>query len=197
VAHGSTTTADPSDYFVVHLDPGESLRLRLASQTPGTPLELYVRYAAIPSRLGFDQRAASPAATQEITLTGIASGAPYYVEVYGDRGATNYALVAEQAPFFVTDAGPKRHGIAATAHVTLTGAGFDETTHVRFINQEGVPRPIPTEFVSPTTLIATIDFGAGLPPGNPKPFSWAPGVYSIEVEKGSRQYTLPNAFEVL
>jgi hypothetical protein len=186
---GSVSPLDPSDFYVFHVDGGEGLKLRLESES-ALPLELYVRYAATPTILSFDQRATAPTAAQEIAFTSIATGGTYYVQVYGDRAATDYTLVAEQAPFFITSIGPQRHGLAAPAAITITGAGFDETTRVAFVDAGGVERPSVTQFVSPTTLIAHIDF-------NTPSLAWVPGVYSVRALKGSREVNLSNALEIV
>src|SRR5207244_2792650 len=68
---GTVTPADPSDYYVVHLDAGEELRVRLDAQSSSLSPELYVRYAAIPTRLAYDERSATAGTHQEIALTGI------------------------------------------------------------------------------------------------------------------------------
>ncbi|HEX8203832.1 MAG TPA: DUF6531 domain-containing protein, partial [Isosphaeraceae bacterium] len=186
---GSVAPADRADYFQVHLDAGQSLHLRLDGQTPGQPLELYVRYAALPTRLAYDQRSNTTGATQAIALTGIAGGGTYYVMVHGDRGAAAYALVAQQEPFFVTDVSPRRHAmielvdpppptpspfnpapppaakvpVPAKASVILTGTGFDETTRVTFRNAQGRVQSVPARLVSASTLVVDIDFAWTLP----------------------------------
>ena len=77
--------------------------------------QLSVRYAAIPTRTAFDERSAAPGSTQQISLKGISVGGTYYVMVQSDQGATAYSLVAEKAPFFVTEVSPKRTAMRVTA----------------------------------------------------------------------------------
>ena len=194
---GAITSEDQVDYYALHLDAGESLRLQIDSQASGVPLELYVRYAAIPSRLRYDQRSAAPGTHQEIALTGVAGGGTYYIFVYGGQGPTSYTLDAEKAPFFLTDISPHRYGTSVPANITLTGTGFDNTSRVAFVNSDGAGISVPVQFVSESTLIATIDFTQSSPPGIGTPFHWEPGLYSVRVTKGTNTFTLAAAFDVV
>ncbi len=197
--NGQVSSADPDDFYVLHTDSGDSFRLDLTSKTTGTPLELYVRYAAVPSRQSFDQRWATPVAQQDISLTAINGPGTYYILVSsnGNGASASYSLTAQTAPFFVTDFSPKRQGIAADANITITGAGFDALTTLAFVNGQGQVRGVPIQFVSDSTLIATIDFSQELPPGIGNSFEWQPGTYSLQLTKGVRTVTLPSTFEVL
>ncbi|HUE69399.1 MAG TPA: RHS repeat-associated core domain-containing protein, partial [Pirellulaceae bacterium] len=195
-AAGSFSGADRVDYYAVTLAGGDSLKLRLDTSA-GSHAELLVSYAGIPTRVTFDERSAIPGVHQEVSLTGIAGGGTYYVQVYGDQitGPTTYSITAEVAPFFVTRVGPARHGIAAPADLTILGSGFDTNTVVEFVNSAGIARRVLPGFVSPTAVSLHIDFAAPLPPGIPS-FNWTPGLYSVRVTKGAATFTLPSAFEV-
>ena len=171
---GSISTADPSDYYAFQLEGRDSVRLRLDNQS-GAPLQLLVRYAAMPGPQGFDERSATPSGHQETALTGILSGGTYYVQVTGDRGAASYQLVAETAPFYASDFSPKRFGLGQTARLTITGTGFDETTRVEFVNGEGVKRIYHAELVSESTLIVPVELSPAALPPETLGFPWALG----------------------
>jgi hypothetical protein len=55
-AHGSLTTNDPSDYYAVHVNGGDSLGLALAGHADTAVDELYASFEAIPTRLSYDFR---------------------------------------------------------------------------------------------------------------------------------------------
>jgi hypothetical protein len=101
----------------------------------------------------------------------------YYILVYGDQinGANPYSLLAETAALFLTGITPARHGNATPALVTLSGAGFDETTAVEFLATNGaVQLPGQIEFVSGETL------RLHLPLTN-----WPAGLYTVRATKGT------------
>ena len=184
-ADGALTSGDRRDYYAVTLASGESLKLKLHTVTPGALVQLSVSYAAIPTRMAFDERSATPTADQEITLTAINGGGTYYVFVYGDQipGTAAYTLIAETAPFFVSSVTPTRHGNAVPAVVTLTGAGFGPDAVVELVPAFGARTRVGSEFVSDSTLRLT-----DLPR--------TAGVYSIWVTRNGRTVELSNAFEV-
>ncbi|WP_145234608.1 putative Ig domain-containing protein [Urbifossiella limnaea] len=184
---GTLSPADRLDFYAITLGKRESLTLKLDSAA-GTRVELAVSYAAIPTRVAFDARSASPGPHQEVTLTGIAGGGTYYVMVYGDQvgGGAAYTLKAEKAEFFVTGVTPTRHGTAADAVMVVTGVGFDESTRVSLLDPAGPVVPYPTQFVSPTTLLVTLDLT-----------HFRPERYGVRVLKADEAITLPNAFEVV
>ena len=130
--------------------------------------------------------------------------------VYGDQfdssGSNAYRLSATTGPFVVTSITPDRNssrvalepgpglfldnpsiGRVVPGSVTVSGAGFDETTTVEFIGSDGSIRlPAATQFVSSSTLVLDLD----LP-------NWPADVYDVRITKGSTIYTSPHAFTVV
>jgi len=185
-ANGQLTRIDPADFYAISLAAGETLKLRMDANPTTTRTELYVSYAAIPTRLRYDERAATPGQVKEVALTGIAGGGTYYVLVYADQPPNDvtYSIVAEVAPLFITGISPRHHGNGAPATVTITGAGFDENTTVEFVQGKD-RRPVTVQYVSPSTLIL------------PSVDDLATGVYAIEVRRGTSTASFANAFEVV
>ncbi len=186
-AVGTLTTGDRADYYAITLASRESLKLRLHTSTTGAVAELAVSYAGIPTRTVFDHRSATPTPDQEISLTGINGGGTYYVLVHGNSlsGPAAYTLTAERAPFFATGITPDHYAFGSPASVTITGAGFDESTTVEFFNDTGFRQTVPVRFVSPTTLVATV----GL-------HTTTAGTFSVRVTKGGVAVVLADAFRL-
>lgn len=196
--NGTLSTSDRSDYYKFELGTGDSVQLALLSP-PGSQLELYVSYAALPTRTAFDQRSVASGNRQQVSLDAINGGGVYYVLVYGAQLAGNpqYSLNATKAPFFANQISPNHYGMAAPAHITVTGTGFDATTAVDFLNSGGTARRVPTQFVSESTLIATIDFSQAAEESGQHSFDWTPGNYTVQVTKGVNTATLPESFTII
>ncbi len=186
---GTLSSSDRWDYYKLNLGEGQTLRLNLDGDRASARPELYVSYAAIPTRMAFDERSALPAAQQQIALTGISSGGTYYVAVYGGAAASGigYSLFAEEAPFFISDITPRRHGTAAGTTVTITGEGFDQNTAAEFfLASDTFHRALPVEFVSPSTLKAYLDVP-----------ELRAGIYSVRVSKGGTIAELLDVFTIV
>jgi RHS repeat-associated protein len=185
-ANGALSAADPADYYAITLAGKETLKLQLNVGESASRTELYVSYAAIPTRLTFDERSIVPTGSQAITLTGINGGGTYYVLVYADQpsDAISYTLTAEESPLFITGATPSRHGTSSPATVTISGEGFDETTSVEFILGAN-STAVPVQFVSPSTLVV------------PELTLGQPGTYAIRVNRGFDSDELSSAFTLV
>src|SRR6185312_5038863 len=70
--------------------------------------------------------------------------------------------------------------------VSLAGAGFDDSTVVEFIGQDGtVFDATTTTVVSPSSMTLDLDLT-----------TWPTGTYDVRVSEGSTSITLPGAFQV-
>ena len=203
VASGLLTTADPGDYFSVQVSDGQNLGLVLSGLSASGSNELYVSIGAIPTRASFDFAARndetqSDNRNQRLALTAPAGGGTFYVLVYGaviDPSDNPYSLAASTGTFVLTGVTPDRgSNLAQTPTggtipdiVTLSGAGFDDSTVVEFVSQDG------TVF-DPTTLTvdtpSTITLDLDLP-------TWPAGTYDVRVSSGSTSETLQEAFRVV
>ncbi|MCL5744652.1 MAG: hypothetical protein M1541_12120, partial [Acidobacteria bacterium] len=187
---GTLTPGNRAQYYAITLAPGESLRLNLTGTAASGANELHVSLGAIPTRQQADFSAKGGGQNQQIVLTGAPGGATYYVLVYGDQldaAGNPFALTAETGALFVTSIAPRRHGNISPATVTITGAGFDETTGVQFVPTNGPVRvPVGIEVVSSSTLRANLDLT-----------NWLAGFYTVRVTKGTNAVELANAFQVI
>ena len=181
---GRLSATDPADYYAVTLKAGDTLKLRLESESDDDRTELYVSYASIPTRLRNDHRVATPTRTKEITLTGIAGGGTYYVTAYADQPSSevNYSISAQVAPIFITDISPRHHATAIATTATITGEGFDETTIVEFVRGESSTQ-VPIDVVSSSTITV------------PNLSDFRSGVYTVRVSRAGASDELVDAFE--
>jgi len=157
---GSLSQSDRSDYYAVHVSGGQSLLVTLDGQANTGANLMYVRLGAMPTRLDYDYRLAPGGQDGELVFTEAPGGGTYYVLVYGDQigTTTSYAIAARTGPIFIRGITPTYHGNAQQATVTLTGAGFDDTTTVQFIGlDDSIHTPLETRLVSSSNLVLTLD----------------------------------------
>src|SRR5262249_42933534 len=130
-------------------------------------------------------------------LTAPPDGGTYYILVYGSQinGTDPYRLTATTGPFVLTGITPDRgSNLAQTPTggpipdtVSLTGAGFDESTVVEFVaHDRTVFTPTTTTVASPSTIALDLD----LP-------QWPAGSYDVQISDGTTSVTLPAAFQVI
>ena len=112
---GALTSADPADYYAVHVDGGDNLGLVLDGLAASGVNELYASFDSIPTRLSYDGRSVTGETfvnrqNQMLALTAPPGGGTYYVLVYGDQidssGSNAYRLSATTGPFVVTSITP-------------------------------------------------------------------------------------------
>src|SRR5262249_26538976 len=133
---GTLTPGDPSDYYAVQVPAGDSLRLSLDSTSSTARTELYASLGTVPTRMWYDQKAASGGPDQDLVLTGTANGGVYYILVYGVSLSANtpYKVLAGAAPVFVTSISSDSGGIGGDVTVLINGAGFpDGPVDVRLV----------------------------------------------------------------
>jgi hypothetical protein len=162
----------------------------------------------MPTRLDYDYRRAVEGQDQQLAITGPPGGGTFYILVYGADvpSPAGYQLTAEAGPFVVTTVTPDRgsnrppdvipegfsrtspaQGRVLPATVTVSGAGFDQTTTVQFIGSGGVVRvPTAVHLVSPTTLTLDLDLT-----------TWPAGAYDLRLTKGAFSRTRVRAFTVV
>ena len=110
--------------------------------------------------------------------------------IYGDNIQTpgGYTVTASSAAVLLSSVTPNRTGVNSPSTLTLTGAGFDGSSSVQFIDASRNVYPATSLSVDSFTQI-TANEAAGILPA---------GTYSIRVALGQRaSATLANAFQVL
>lgn len=172
--------------FRIDVPAGQPMRVILDDSSAGDSNELYLRFGAPPTRGTFDfHSTGAPSADQTLIVPNATPGV-WYALVYGDvvPTASNFSLSAEGANLIVEDISPGRSGNGAPITVTITGAGFDQTTALSFVN--GATSVAPASFTvdSPTQITAT--FAAGI----------APGAYTVQVTEPGATRELDDPFTV-
>ncbi len=201
-ASGTLTPTDRADYYAVHVTGGQSVGIVLDGHaTTGTNL-LYVSFESIPSRQAYDYGALASEKEvdhqdRQLAFTAPPGGGTYYVMAYGDDidGATGYDLSASSGSFVVTSITPDRGssgssnapGGPISATVTVSGAGFSDTTSVDFIGSDDVVR-VPTAIHLISSSVLTADLSLA---------TWPAGVYDVRIQKDDVTYTRPAAFTVV
>jgi hypothetical protein len=112
------------------------------------------------------------------------------VLIYGDNIQTpgGYTVTASSAAVLLSSVTPNRTGVNSPSTLTLTGAGFDGSSSVQFIDASRNVYPATSLSVDSFTQI-TANEAAGILPA---------GTYSIRVALGQgASATLANAFQVL
>jgi hypothetical protein len=208
---GTLSSADPADYYAIHVNGGANLGLVLDGLAASGVNELYASFEAIPTRLDYDFRSVKDETffdrqDQTLALTAPPGGGTFYVLVYGDQidssGSNPYHLSAATGPFVVTSITPDQGtnqppdpgngsarpvGRVIPSIVSITGAGFDATTTVEFIGAGGTDfSPDATQFVSSSVL--TLDI---------HPTTWPTGVYDVQISKQDFTFTRTAAFTVV
>jgi RHS repeat-associated protein len=214
VFSGVLTPGKPSAWLAIQLAPGQNLGLYLHGLGGSSATELYVSFGAMPSRLNFDYSAVSGETDfnrqdHQLAITTPPAGGTFYVLVYGDGiGSSNpFQLFASTGAFLVTSITPDRisnkqplgylsgglqfgnppSGCVIPSSVTVSGAGFDETTSVQFIAPSGaVQTSTATHLISPSTLVLDLS-----------PTNWSAGLYNVRILKAGDSYTRTNAFTVV
>lgn len=211
---GTLTPSKPSGWIAIQLAPGQNLGLYLHGLGGSSGTELYGSFGSIPSRLSYDYSSASGETDlnrqdHQLVVTTPPAGGAFYVLVYGDGiGSSNpFQLFASTGAFLVTSITPDRisnqqplgyltgglqfgsppSGCVIPSSVSVSGAGFDETTSVQFIAPGGAAQnPTATHLISGSTLILDLS-----------PTNWPAGAYNVRIAKAGATYTRTNAFTVV
>ncbi len=187
---GVLTPEARSAYYAINLPGGQNLLLNLAGQSSNGAAVLYIRAGAMPTTLDYDQRAPGSGRSLQSALSNTSTNdQTYYVLVYGDRidDSLPFNLSSQIGSLFLTDITPVHHGNAASATVTLSGAGFDATTTVDFVGTNGTVFPSDgIELDSAASLRLSLNLS-----------NWPAGIYTVRADKGTATERLPNAFEVV
>ncbi|MBI2875410.1 MAG: cadherin-like domain-containing protein [Candidatus Tectomicrobia bacterium] len=188
--NGTFAGSGQAQLFRVDVPESMPMQLVLDDSSAANRNELYVKFGAPPTRGDYDYRSSALATADQKLLVPMATAGTWYVLVYGDSISTpsNYMLLATTSALAITGVTPDHHGNTAAATLTLNGAGFDSTTTVELVAEDGVRFPADVvEVDSFTQMMAT--FAADTVPA---------GTYSIHVARlGGDSAQLADAFQMI
>ena len=187
---GHFVSSGQAQLFIVQLPSAKPMLLTLRNSGQGNCNELYARLGSPPTRGRYDYRFSNLASASQQIMLPMASAGTWYVLVYGESVVTpsDYTLEVFASDVFVTQVTPNRHGDAAPAVLTITGAGFDATTLVELVAADGTAFGASQKEADSFSQI-TATFAVNTVP---------PGTYSVRVSKpGGDSDTLTNVFEMV
>ena len=166
VAHNGAFVASGQAQLFRFEAPGSlPLFVQLDDSSSENQNELYLKFGAPPTRGDFDYGSSTMTdADQRLTVTRGAPGA-WFILVYSNFTPQpgTFTIQADASDVLVSDLTPDRHGDAADAVLTITGAGFDATTQIELVAEDS------TVFTAATVEVdsfsqATAIFSAGSVP---------------------------------
>ncbi|NJO31733.1 MAG: hypothetical protein HC874_32415, partial [Richelia sp. SL_2_1] len=177
-------------YYRIDVGAGETLRVKLDSDSTIAANELYLSYGKMPTRSKFDfgfTEAFAP--DQEIVVPTTLAGT-YYLLAYGDavtENQPNFTIEAETLDFEILSLSNKTGGNAGQITVEILGAKFDTQTTVALTDASGAEIVANRlDFIDSTKLFATFDLRGG-----------DTGVYDVVAKMGNQTTTLQDSFTVV
>jgi subtilase family serine protease len=175
-------------YYRIEVGAGETLRVKLDSQSDSVENELYIRYGEMPTRSQFDVGFSEPfAADQEVIVPTTRAGT-YYVLAYGNTAyaSSDFTIQAEALDFSILGIGKKHGSNLGQVTTTITGAEFTPDSIVKLIATDGSERSATKVWwKSSTELWATFDL-KGL----------ETGLYDVKVADNGKTAILNDSFTV-
>ena len=168
---------------------GAPMKVVLNNLVTNNHADIYVGLGQAPTPSSFMYSSTIPSKPNQQVIIPLAVAGTYYVLVYGDNIQTpgGFTVTVSSASVLLFSVTPNTTGINAPSTLTLSGAGFDGSSSVQFINGTSNYAATSISVDSFTQITATEAAGA-LPPGT----------YSIRVSLGSgSSATLTNALQVL
>ena len=151
--------------------------------------EVYVAFGQPPTISHSTYSSTTPSSPTQQVLIPLAAAGTWYILVYGDNIQTpgGFTVAAASAAVLLSSVTPNRSGITAPATFTLSGAGFDSSSSVKFVGN-GTNFPATSVSVDSFTQITVLEAAGALPPGT----------YSVQISLGTgASATLTNALQVL
>ncbi len=172
---GTLAGGDQPQLFTLQVASPQDLLIALQDATSVDQDELYARLGVPPTRSDYQYRFSPPASSIEnVTVPGAAPGT-WYILVYGALvpQPSTFTLVATGADIALTGSSPSRSATNVSTSLTLTGAGFDQTTGVTLVDSSGKTYS-PTSFTVDLSTQITAVFAPGSLPAD---------TYTVEVTK--------------
>ncbi len=168
VAATGSLGAGQSAYYRLDVAEGETVSIALDSASSSAVNEVYVSFAAMPTRGSFDFSYGNPfAADQELLIPATRAGT-YYVLLRSEsvpEGSQSYNLTASTVPFGIRTLSQDVGGNAGQVTLSIEGARFDALTRLELIGHGQVRAPQYVRLVDPAHMVATFDL-VGLPAGS-------------------------------
>lgn len=162
VAEATTLNTGQSRLYRIEVGAGETLRVKVDSQSDRAANEVFIKQGTIPTGTDYDYAySGGLAADQEVIVPATEPGT-YFVLVKGyaqPSRDTATTILAEALPFGVTDVSADTGGDGRYVTVDITGAKFDENAVVKFL-RPGIAEYFPVEYevLNATKIRATFDF---------------------------------------
>jgi RHS repeat-associated protein len=185
------TIANGQDlYYHLVLPPGADVTLS-ATYAAGNEAELYVRFAALPTRTSFDLSTLGDLSNQNPKLAeNNTQGGDYYLLLHGLTAAgagQPFTLLSKAAEFQITSISPDAVLLGGIQTIFLGGTEFTPQTTVSLIAMSGTAYPaVSLSFMDSTSLSATFDFGQ-IPLGS----------YTVRATAGQQTATASEVFFVV
>jgi hypothetical protein len=169
---------------------GQSLLIKLNSDTVHAGNELYVRRGDIPSRAVFDFNHGTLAGAKQELLIPLLKEGTYYLAVYGNNSNTisqQVTLHASILPFAIRYVNSNKGGNTGVVTLRLDGSRFEPGMVIKLNGADATITATQLHFVSSTTVFASFNLL-----GRPQ------GVYSVTAQNSAAETaTLTNGFEIV
>lgn len=177
------------NYFKVDVAAGETLRIRLDSESPDAFNQLFVAFDRVPSRADFDLTANEDLGPDQEILVPVTRTGTYFILANGvsvEQAAPAFSIVAETLEFSALSTRVSRGSNIGQVTIPLIGAKLTPITRVALRADDGSEIVAGrTRFVSQSEVWATFDLvGANA------------GPYDITVEDGNQVAALEESFTV-
>jgi RHS repeat-associated protein len=172
---GSLSGSDEPQLFTVQVDRQQNLLVVLSDAMVTDQDELYLKFGAPPTRSDYQYRFTPPASGSPQVLALSAAPGTWYILVYAAsvRQQSTYTIIATSGDILLTGSTPDHSAANSDTTLTLTGAGFDQTTSVTLVDSSGTHHSPSSFTIDLPTQITALLADLSLPPGT----------YSVEVSK--------------
>ncbi|MBM4046934.1 MAG: hypothetical protein FJ279_17660, partial [Planctomycetes bacterium] len=132
------TTGD-SHYYSIYVSEPQNISANLNDYDGQGTNRLYARFGSLPTPQAYDYRDGGAAQADQQVLIPSAMPGTWYVLAYAETasGPGDYSITTETKDIAVSGVTPDRHGNAAGAQLTVTGAGFGAGTAIQLLDANG------------------------------------------------------------
>jgi hypothetical protein len=129
-------------YYRFTVNAGETVRVSLSTDTPGSVNDLFVRYGQVPTIGQFDVTSDTPLISNPDTVIAATQLGTYYVLVHGNSvpGTEHYTLQATPLQFSVGAITPDHASNLGSVTLTIDGAKFNANEHLEVVASDGTIR---------------------------------------------------------